>query len=170
MSYGSSGTRRYMMRKRLFSITQDFWIEADDGQPAFKVDGQALSFRDMFVLEDTGGSELYRAQRRLMSVRAAMEIKRGDEVVAEIRQAMFMIFGERFDISLGDGAELQGTGSISNHEYSIERGGETVASISKQWFTVPQTFGIEIAPGNDDALLIAITACMDEMSERAHGR
>lgn len=167
MTSGSdNGSTRYMMRKRMFSIGQDFWIETGDGRPAFKVDGRALSLRSMLVLEDPAGAELYRAQRRLMQIKATMEVERGDAVVATIRKAMFVLFGERFEIDLADGSRLDGTGSISNHEYRILRGQELIASVSKQWFTVPQTFGIEIAPGQDDALLIAISACLDEMSER----
>jgi uncharacterized protein YxjI len=46
------------------------------------------------------------------------------------------------------------------------RGDEPIASVCKRWFTVLQTFGIDIADGHDDALLIAISACLDEMSER----
>jgi uncharacterized protein YxjI len=162
---GHGGTR-YMMHKRMFSIGQDFWIETGDGHPAFKVDGRALSLRSMFVLEDSTGAEVYRAQRRLLPLKATMEIERGDAVVATIRKAIFVMFGERFEIDLADGSQLEGTGSISNHEYRILRGDELIASISKQWFTVPQTFGIEIAADQDDALLIAISACLDEMSER----
>jgi uncharacterized protein YxjI len=154
------------MRKRMFSIGEDFWIETGDGQAAFKVDGQALSLGSMFVLEDAAGSELYRARRKLLQLQATMQIERGEAVVATIRKVMFVLFGERFEIDLADGSRLEGTGSISNHEYRILRDQEVIASVSKQWFTVPQTFGIEIADGQDDALLIAISACLDEMSER----
>lgn len=41
-----------------------------------------------------------------------------------------------------------------------------VAEVSKRWFRVRDTYGIEIAPGQDDGLILAVTACIDEMEER----
>ena len=39
-------------------------------------------------------------------------------------------------------------------------------AISKRWFRVRETYGIEIAPGEDDALILAVAACIDEMGSR----
>jgi uncharacterized protein YxjI len=38
-----------------------------------------------------------------------------------------------------------------------------VAEISKRWFRVRDTYGIEIAPGEDDAFILALTVCVDQM-------
>ena len=46
----------------------------------------------------------------------------------------------------------------------IERDGETVAEVSRRWFRVRDTYGIEVAPGEDDALILAAAVCIDEMS------
>jgi uncharacterized protein YxjI len=154
------------MRQKLFSIGEDFWIETDAGEPAYKVDGQALSFHNTFILEDASGAALLKAGRELLQLRETMEIERDGSTVATIKKAMFVLLGERFEIELGGGGQLTATGSISNHEYRIERGGTTIATISRHWFTLPQTFGIEIADGEDDALLLAISACIDEMSQQ----
>jgi hypothetical protein len=48
--------------------------------------------------------------------------------------------------------------------YEIERDGHKVAAISKRWFRLRDTYGIEIAPDQDDALILAATVCIDEMS------
>ena len=41
-----------------------------------------------------------------------------------------------------------------------------IARISKKWFRVRETYGVEIAEGEDDALLLAITVCIDALSGR----
>jgi uncharacterized protein YxjI len=38
-------TVHYKMRQRMLSIGDDFWIETDRGDRAFKVDGKALRLR-----------------------------------------------------------------------------------------------------------------------------
>ena len=37
---------RYRMQEKLFAIGDDFWIENDRGERAFKVNGKALRVRD----------------------------------------------------------------------------------------------------------------------------
>ena len=44
------------------------------------------------------------------------------------------------------------------------RGGDRVAEVSKRWFRIRDTYGIEIAPGQDDALILAVTVCIDQMA------
>ena len=59
---------------------------------------------------------------------------------------------------------MKAKGNLVDHEYEIERDGDTVATVSKRWFAVRDSYGVEIAPGEDDALVLAITVCIDAMS------
>jgi len=154
------------MRAKLFAIGDDYWIDTDDDRHAFKVNGKAMRVRDTFVLEGPSGEELFKAQERKLRVRDTMKVERGGEAVATIKKAMITPLRERFTIDVQDGGELRAKGNIVDHEYEIERDGRKIAEISKRWFRVRDTYGIEIAPGEDDALILAITACIDEMSER----
>ncbi len=154
------------MREKLFAIGDDFWIETEDDVRAFKVNGKALRVRDTFVLEDPNGEELFKVQRKLLHVRDTMKIERDEDTVATVKKALITPFRDRFSIDLEAGGELSAKGNIVDHEFEIERDGDTVAEISKRWFRVRDTYGIEIAPGEDDALLLAVTACIDEMAGR----
>ena len=53
-----------------------------------------------------------------------------------------------------------------DHEFEIKHDGDTVAEISKRWFRVRDTYGIQVGPGQDDALVLAATVCIDEMARR----
>jgi uncharacterized protein YxjI len=158
-----AGATRYRMREKLFAIGDDFWIETEGGDRAFKVDGKALRLRDTFILKDSGGEDLFKAQAKKLHIRDTMKIERDGVDVATIKKALVTPLRDRFSIELADGAELKAKGNIVDHEYKIERDGDTVAEVSKRWFRVRETYGIEIAPGQDDALILAITAFIDEM-------
>jgi uncharacterized protein YxjI len=62
------------------------------------------------------------------------------------------------------GSDLDVKGNIVDHEYTIERGHDRVAEVSKRWFRVRDTYGIEIAPGQDVPLVLAVAVCVDRMS------
>jgi uncharacterized protein YxjI len=155
---------RYQMREKLFAIGDDFWIENEDGQKVFKVNGKAMRARDTFILESPSGEELFKIQEKKLSIRDKMKIERDGDTVATVHKALITPLRDRFDIELEDGGELSAKGNIVNHEYEIERDGHKVAEISKRWVRVRDTYGIEIAPGENDALILAATVCIDEMA------
>ena len=154
--------RRYQMREKLLSIGDDYWIEDEQGRRAFKVDGKAVRIRDTFVLRDAGGGEVAKIQERMLRVRDSMEIER-DGGNATVRKALVGL-RDRFKIDVDGGPDLSAHGNLLDHEYEIERDGDTVATVSKKWFRVRDTYGVEIEPGQDDALVLAITVCIDAMT------
>jgi uncharacterized protein YxjI len=160
-----AGTR-YQMREKLFAIGDDFWVETDGGERAFKVDGKALRVRSTFVLESVSGEELFKIQEKKLHIRDTMEIERGGDTVATIKKALITPLRDRFAIELEAGGELTAKGNIVDHEYEIERDGDKIAEISKRWFRVRETYGIEVAPGENDALIVAAVVCIDEMAGR----
>jgi uncharacterized protein YxjI len=158
------GGTRYRMREKLFAIGDDYWIETEQGERAFKVNGKALRIRQTFVLETPSGEELLKIQDKKLTIRDTMRIERDGDTVATIKKALITPLRDRFAIELEDDGELSAKGNIVDHEYEIERDGDKVAEISKRWFRVRDTYGIEIAPGENDALILAATVCIDEMA------
>ena len=158
------GGTKYQMREKMFAIGDDYWIENDTGQRAFKVDGKAIRIRDTLVLESPNGDEIFTIQEKKLSVRDKMEIERDGKTVATVRKALVSPLRDRFSIDVEDGDDMDAKGNIVDHEYKIERGGDQVAEASKRWFRVRDTYGIEIADGQDEALILAITVCIDQMT------
>ena len=152
------------MREKLFAIGDDFWIENDAGERVFKVDGKALRVRDTLLLKDGSDAELFKVQEKKLHIRDTMEIERGDKTVATVKKALITPLRDRFSIEVDGGEDMEAKGNVVDHEYKIERGGDKVAEVSKRWFRVRDTYGIEIAPGQDDPLIIAVTICIDQMS------
>jgi uncharacterized protein YxjI len=155
--------RRFQMREKLLSIGDDYWIEDEQGEHAYRVDGKAMRVRDTFVLEDRDGHEVAKIQEKKLRVRGTMEVEREGKTVATVHKALVGI-RDRFDIDVEDGEDLKARGNVVDHEYEIKRDGDVVASISKKWFRVRETYGIEIAGGEDEALMLALTVALDDMS------
>jgi uncharacterized protein YxjI len=161
--HDAEGTR-YRMREKIFAIGDDFWIETESGDRVFKVNGKALRIRETFILENRSGDELFKIQEKKLTIRDTMKIERDGDTVATVKKALITPLRDRFAIEFEDGGELSAKGNIVDHEYGIERDGEKIAEVSKRWFRIRDTYGIEIAPGENDALILAATVCIDEMS------
>ena len=159
------GGERFLMREKLLSIGDDYWIENDRGERAFKVDGKAVRVRATFVLEDASGKEVARIQERKLSIRDKIAVERDGDTVATVHKALVGI-RDRFAIDVEDGADMKAKGNIVDHEYEIERDGDTVATISKKWFRVRDAFGVDVAAGEDAALILALTVAIDSLTSR----
>ena len=165
---GGGGRTHYRMRQKLVSIGDDYWIEDDQGDRVFKVDGKALRARKTLIFEDAHGNELLKIQERMLRVRDTMEIEDADgHSVATVKKAMITPLRERWTVDVANGPDLRVQGNIVDHEYAIEDGGTAVAEVSKKWFRVADTYGVEVAPGQDPVLLLAITAVLDTMAHEA---
>ena len=155
---------RYQMREKMFSIGDDYWIEDDNGNRRYKVDGKALRIRQTFVLEDSAGRELAKICEKKLSIRDTMRIERGGDTVATIRKALISPLRDKYKIELANGGELTVKGKIGDHNYKFERDGKKIAEVSKKWFKVRDTYGIEIDPEEDDVLILAAAVGLEEMS------
>jgi uncharacterized protein YxjI len=155
----------YRMREKLVSIGDDYWIEDDEGHRVFKVDGKALRVRKTMNFDDADGNTLLRIQERMFRVRDTMEIEDADgRSVATVKKALVHVLRDRMSVSVEDGPDLEVKGNIVDHEYKIEADGEQVAEVSKRWFRIADTYGVEVAPGQNDVLLLAVTAVIDTMT------
>jgi uncharacterized protein YxjI len=165
---GDGDRTHYRMRQKLVSIGDDYWIEDDQGDRAFKVDGKALRARQTLIFEDAHGNEQLKIQERMLRVRDTMEIEdRNGHSVATVKKAMITPLRERWTVTVANGPDLKVQGNIVDHEYAIEDGGTTVAAVSKKWFRVADTYGVEVEPGQDPVLMLAITAVLDTMAHEA---
>lgn len=160
---GHEGVVRYQMREKVFSIGDDAWIEDSNGNRAFKVDGKALRIRNTFVLEDAAGNEVASVQEKMLRIKDVMEIERGGRTIATVKKALISPLRDRFDVKIEGDGDWDIQGNITAHEYEIASGGTKVAEVSMKWFRVRDTYGIEVAPGQDVGLVLAVAAALDEM-------
>jgi uncharacterized protein YxjI len=104
-------------------------------------------------------------RKKLIAVHETMEIEQGGDVVATVRKALVSPLRHRSVIELRDGTELEAVGDILDHEFEIrpDHGGHPLARISRAWFTMRDRYGVDVAPGQDDALVLAMAVALDRL-------
>jgi uncharacterized protein YxjI len=157
---------RYLVQERIFSLGTDFWIEDEAGNRVFYVDGKALSLRETFELKDANGNLLTLIRKKLFAMRDTMEIEDGQGVLATVRPAFFSPIRHRYQVDLADGERLEAVGNFTDKDWQLTGGdGRVVGRISRQWFRMRDTYGVEVAPGENDPLVISIAVCIDRIHE-----
>ena len=165
-TFGRGGSAiRYKMRQKMVAIGDDFWIENQDGRRAFKVDGKALRVRETLLFKDAHGNDLCKIQERMLRIKDSMEIEDAQgRRVAMVKKALITPLRDRWTVKIGDGPDLEVQGNILDHEYRIEEGRTKIAEVSKKWFRLRDSYGVEIAPGQNDVVILAVTVALDMMA------
>jgi len=156
---------RYKIRQKMFSIGDDFWIENQDGKRVFKVDGKALRLRKTLIFEDMNGNKLCQIQERWLPIRETMAIDGPDgEQIAVVKKALIAPLRDRWSVNVKNGPDLTVQGNILDHEYTIKEGRNKIAEVSKRWLSLTDTYGVEIDPGQNDILILAVAIAIDMMA------
>jgi len=159
---------RYVMKQKLFSWGDDFCIKDDQGRDIFFVDGRAFSLGNKLSFQDMAGTELAFISQKLLSWGPTYEIYRGGQLAAVVKKSLFTFLHCKFTVDVPGPDDLEAEGTFLDHEYSLTRGGRTVADISKKWFSMTDTYGVEIADGEDDILILASTVVIDMVCHGDH--
>ena len=161
---------RYLVREKIFAIGDDFWVTDEQGSQVFLVDGKAMRLRETFELKDTSGQVVAVIRKKLLSLHDGMNIERDGQVIATVQKALFSPLRHRSTVELASGDQLEAAGNILDKEFEISRDGQVLAQISRSWFRLRDTYGVDIAPGQDDALLLSVAVCLDRIHHDEHER
>ena len=156
---------RYKIRQKMFSIGDDFWIENQHGDRVFKVDGKALRLRKTLFFEDVKGNKLAKIQERLLPIKESMVVEDAEgNQLAVIKKGLIAPLGDHWSVNVRGGPDLDVQGNILDHEYAISERRQKVAEVSKAWFSLTDTYGVDINEGQNDILILAIAIAIDMMA------
>jgi uncharacterized protein YxjI len=152
---------QYQMRQKLFAWGDDFAIKDAAGNDAFFVDGKAFSIGSQLSFQDMHGHELAFIRQKIMSWGPTYEIHRDGQLAAVVKKQLFTLFHCRFTVDVPGPDDLSAEGDFTDHEYVISRGGRQVATVSKRWFAWADTYGVDVADGENTILILASTVVVD---------
>ena len=156
----------YVIREKFFGLGQDSDITDEHGRPVLRVDGKALSLRQRLVLRDLDGREVAEVRRKMVSMRPAYEIEIDGEDAAKVKKKFFTPFVDRYTVDIPGPDDLELVGDLFDHDYTVRRGGTVVATVSKAYLTLRDTYAVDIAAGENDLLILAAVLALDLAEDR----
>jgi uncharacterized protein YxjI len=161
---------KYVVREKMFAVGDDYWIEDEHGRRAFYVDGKVLRVRETLELQDPGGAVLAVIHKKLLSLRDAMTVERDGQTLVTVKKKRLALLHDVYRAELASGEELEVRGDLIDKEYDIEYEGERPARISRRWFSLRDSYAIDVEREDaDPAMLIAVAVCVDRLVEKEHG-
>lgn len=157
---------RYVIREKFFRLGEDSQITDESERPVYEVDGKVLTLHDTLVVRDMQGQEVATVKRQLIALTPSYTIDRPGLGEAEVRKHFINLFGDHYTIDIPGPHDLEIEGNLFEHDYRIKRDGAVVATVSKRWIALTDTYGVETAPGEDDPLILASVLALDLAEDR----
>jgi uncharacterized protein YxjI len=153
---------RYIMKQKLFSWADSYVIRDEKEQDVAQVTGQLFSFGHQLSFDNMKGENLAFIRQKVLSWGPTYEIYRNNQLAAVVKKELFTFFHCKFEVDVPGPNDLLAEGEFLDHEYTFTRQGATIATVSKQWFSWTDTYGIDVATGEDVVLVLASAVVIDE--------
>ena len=152
---------RYVLKEKVFAFGQDFVIKDEHDRDAYIVDGKVFTLGKKLEFKDLFGRPVARIEQKLFSWGPTYEIHRNGSLAAVVKKSMFTFFRCKFTVDVPGPDDLEAEGSFFEHEYIFTRTNRSVAAVSKKWFSWGDTYGVDVAKGQDDILILASAVVID---------
>ena len=151
---------RYVMKQKMFAVRDQIAIRNEKDEDVFLVNGKLFSIGKKLSFQDAQGNEVLFIKQKVPSLTPTYEIFKNGQPVASVKKEMLKL-KPTFAIKVDGGKDMTAQGSLTDHEYSMTRDGAEVAHISRKWFSVADTYGVDVQEGEDPALILACTVAID---------
>ena len=151
----------FYLKQHVFTFGDQFTVYDRNENPRFLVEGEVFSFGKKLHIYDPAGNELVYIEQKVFSFMPKYYIYRNERVVAEVVKE-FTFFKQEYIIN---GLGWHVSGDVFDHEYSLDDGTRTVATVSKQWFTWGDTYEISIDDSVEPILALAVVLVIDACLE-----
>ncbi len=155
---------RYQVREKLLALGDDFTIKDEQGRDVLFVDGKVFRLRDELEIKDMQGRVLAVVKRAWIAMRPTYEVWENGERIAVVSKSLIHFFRDKFKVDVPGPDDIEVEGDFFNHEYVFKRGGQAVARVSKRWFSITDTYGVDVAESQDDLLILASAIVIDRIS------
>lgn len=157
---------KYKIKQKIFSLASKFRIKNEFDEDMYIVEGKVLSIGKKLRLYDLNQNELVYIEQQLFKLLPLYKIYINGELKASVKKK-FTLFKPQFEI-ISDNANYTLEGNFLSHEYRILLNGKVVATISKGWFTLRDTYGVEISDDENQPYMLSLVIVLDQVSHEGN--
>jgi uncharacterized protein YxjI len=154
------------VRETHLPIGQDNVNELDHGGRAFEVDGKLFLVRESLTIKNVDGEEVLHVQGTVLDAKNVLSVSRHDVKIATVRKRMPEPDHVEYVVELPEAESVEVLGDPAKRKYKLSYRGAVVATITRTRLPFSTGFRVQIAPGQDDEVVLAVTVCLDVMSRR----
>lgn len=152
---------KFYIREKIFSMGDKFSIQDATGNDVFNVVGKVFSVGNKLRIYDMYNNELVYIEQKMFKFLPEYNIYLSGNLAATVKK-QFTFFSNKFDIDSNMG-RLDIEGDFLAHDFSITKNSTTVATVSKKWVSLSDTYEIDISEQENYAFILALVIVIDQV-------
>ncbi len=153
-------TMKFFIKQRMLSFSDSFVIRDEKKRPAYTVQGKLFAFGDKLKLYDMNNQERIYIEQKLFRLLPEYHLYENGKRVAVVKKG-FTLLTPKFSIQ-SDSGSYKVKGNLFAYNFTIAKEGAVVARVRKALFAFRDSYSVEISPGEDEALLLAMCIVIDQ--------
>lgn len=139
------------------SFNDKFTVKNDAGMDAFSVEYDRVSIGRKLIIKDVYHNQLAIIQQKVLSLLPRFSIEEQCNNSVIVRRVL-NFFRKQYRIK---GRNWVVSGDVPAHDYTIRKGSQTVAVVTKAWFTWGDSYEIDVTDDKDTVLALAVMLAVD---------
>jgi len=152
---------KFLIRQKIFSIGEKFTIKDEQDKDCYQVKGAIFTLAKKLELLDMQEQTLISIRQKLFAFMPEYFLLKGEEQVARIKQK-FAFLKPKFEIT-GVNGTYSMEGNFLAYDFTLVKEGTVAATVSKKFFSFTDSYGVEVAQGEDPAFILALVIVIDQV-------
>ena len=147
---------KYQISQKVLAVGGDYSVRDESGKEVYYFDGKLFNLggKKVCVL-DAQRKEVARLKKKIFSYNPSFTLQRNGIVAATIRKRSFTV-RDQVIIDVPGSNDYTVIGDYIGHEYTIKRGPNDIARISKKFFGATDSYGVDVFSGDPILVLSAV--------------
>ncbi len=158
---------RYRLPQNVAAFAGPVLVKNDRGELAFEIDGGDRAAEDVVRIRDARKpAACFIWGHALLSPASIEIVDAHGSPVATIASVEISPVRDRFHVYLDTGTTWTIAGNVAGYEYGIHGHVEEIAEVSRRWFRARDSYGVQVAAGQPDLLMVTVAICLDLIMHR----
>lgn len=149
--------KQLYMKQKIVSLSGKYTVMDAEQQPAYYVEGSFLKIPKTFTILDPSKNEVALITKKVFSFLPKFFVEVNGREVLTIKKE-FSFFKARYTI---DAAAIEVRGNWWDMTFEVLQQGTVVGSVQKKWLSWGDSYEVQVADEEMEAIIIAIVVAID---------
>lgn len=151
---------RYQLSQKFLSIAGRFEVKDIDGNLKYIATGKFFSITKSFNVTTESGKHVAVIKQKLFSFRPTFYVHLSNGTRVKVMKTFLPLFKSQFLVTYDD-IEIIASGNFLTHEFNFTLNNVVIAQVSKKWFSLTDSYGLEVVKAEHSELAICILLVID---------
>lgn len=158
--------KKFQIEEKIFKFPKKYIINDDRGNLSYYAVGKVFSPWDETTFYDSFDEEIFKFKRKIFSWKTTFFILKDGKPVYKMFAKLVEVRPTMYVESLTESDAFFIEGDLLRKEYNFYREEKKFASVSKEFFSLADIYGVEVNDNEDVQLVLAVVVIIDLIRDK----